>query len=156
MYGEVTFTRNRMGKFYVPMYLTRQFLFILMTALLVNHPCFQIQFLLILHPFFITWYLTWKPHNTRKRRIVEFFNDWFIQMGTYHMILFSNFVLNPRVQFYCGYSFFIWVLIMIVFNIIKIIIDQITEVLRERRLNKILKAKMKKMNELKKVYEIIT
>jgi len=75
--------------------------------------------------------------------------------GTYHLILFSNFVTNPNVQFKAGYSFFIMVALMFAFNLGKIMFDQVRDVILKRKLNAIKNGHIKRADEMIELKSIL-
>ena len=91
--------------------------------------------MLFYHVFFAAWYLNFRPHEDLVRRIVETVNDCVIILGTYHLVMFSNYVTNFKVQFYAGYSYYIFVIIVGLFNLVKIAIELVLDGLNKRRLN---------------------
>ena len=66
--------------------------------------------------------------------MLETVNDCAIILGTYHLVMFSNYVTNFNVQFYAGYSYYILVALIMIFNLVKIAVEQALEVIHRRKL----------------------
>jgi hypothetical protein len=67
--------------------------------------------------------LAYRPHICKERRIFETVNDCFFLFGTYHLILYSDFVTNPEVQSTAGLSFYIFIAVLMGLYLVKITKD---------------------------------
>ena len=65
---------------------------------------------------------------------METVNDCFIVIGTYHLILFSDYCLNPEIQFLAGYSLFMFMVALIIFNVTKTAYKSLMAQLRKREI----------------------
>lgn len=87
--------------------------------------------------------------------MVETVNNCFIICGTYHLILFSAFVTNYHVQYWAGYSFYIFVVLLIAFNVGKIATEQAIAGIRKRKLRMRRLARINRQKEMIAMNEII-
>jgi len=51
------------------------------------------------------WYAAVQPHFSKTRTRLEIFNEAVILVCMYHLLVFSNFVMELDMQFYFGYVY---------------------------------------------------
>jgi hypothetical protein len=77
----------------------------------------QIQFLILVETFYIIWYGQARPHKFREDRNLELFNEAILMILYYHVIIFSDFILEPTTKFQMGYSFLAFISLIIMMNL---------------------------------------
>ena len=77
----------------------------------------QIQFLVFVQSIYIIWYGQARPHRFRSQAYLEIFNESMLMMLYYHVIIFSDFVIDPMARFQMGYSFLTFFGIIIIVNL---------------------------------------
>jgi len=76
----------------------------------------QIMALIVMNTVYFAWYVACRPHETKERTRLEIFNECIIQMITYHLIAFSDLVVDSEGKFIMGYSYIGFVLLLVASN----------------------------------------
>lgn len=79
---------------YYPLFLARRIAFVAIPTFLSNWPSYQVQMLIFLTSFYILFYMGERPHWETKRVQIEVFNELMILWACYHMICFSDFIVD--------------------------------------------------------------
>lgn len=82
---------------YYPMFLFRRVIFVAIPTFISKYPYYQIQILISLTTLYIIYYAGSQPHTPKERVWIEIFNEWWILVMTYHLIIFSEFVLDLEI-----------------------------------------------------------
>jgi hypothetical protein len=77
----------------------------------------KIQILLFVHSLFIIWYGNVQPHTDRGEYRMWMFNQGMQMVIYYHLLVFSDFVIDPEIKFKMGYSMLASIAIMISVNL---------------------------------------
>ena len=117
LYANVHLKRSSWAIFYLPVFLTRRCLHFLLPVIIYFYPYFQLQLSLLLAVFYLIWYGSVKPHNTRFTVRLELFNEFCVIMMLYHMFLFTNFNLSETLKYYMGYTCVGTIALMLVVNV---------------------------------------
>ena len=125
IYGELHIHRSKWTVFYLPLFLFRRILFVMIPSFIYMFPCIQLQILVLFSSFYIIYYEGQRPHKVRGRQMLEIFNEVLIMMAIYHMFLFTQFNFNLDLQFFMGYSLVGLVGLLVVVNIGVMILIQI-------------------------------
>jgi hypothetical protein len=75
---------------------------------------------------YILSYIGNKPHWDSNRVKLEVFNEIMILVACYHLICFSEFIVDSDTQFNMGYSFVALIVCVIVFNVTIVVYKQYT------------------------------
>lgn len=94
------------------------------------------QILIFLTSLYIIYYADSQPHVIKERVLIEIFNEWWIMIMVYHMIAFSEFVMDPWTQFVMGYSFVINIAFVIFVNLAIIALKQIKKYQERRKVRR--------------------
>ena len=124
---------NTAGLYYFPYILMRAFIFILIGTLFVFFDIFSIMFLMLFNTFCYIWYFKYEPHSGTIRKVQEACNESFSMIAAYHLMTFSNWVVEPTYQFYAGYSLYGFILLLILLNMIYIGYEFITKKIRDKK-----------------------
>jgi hypothetical protein len=79
---------------YYPLFLIRRIVFVAIPTFLSNWPSYQVQSLIFLTSLYILFYMGERPHWETKRVQIEVFNELMILWACYHMICFSDFIVD--------------------------------------------------------------
>ena len=88
--------RAPLSRYYHVLFLVRRLLFVLVPLILFSGPSLQLICLISvqLAYFMVTCKLMGMPHDQRKHRFLEFFNEYVILLLYYHMLYFTDFAIN--------------------------------------------------------------
>jgi hypothetical protein len=81
---------DSIGLFYLPMWMIRFILFILIGSILCLYPAQETQALMFLNISYIIWYCSFIPHRNVGRYSHELFHEVFSMIAAYHLILYSS------------------------------------------------------------------
>lgn len=110
-------------------------------TLLSKFPYHQIQLLILLDLFYLIYYVGCRPHIARVRRLVEVVNELLIMAACYHIMCFSDFILQEEGHYLMGFGLIGIFLIVVVFNVSVVCRRTILQF----RLRRMLKLKKKKL-----------
>lgn len=105
LYTDIQLNEGIYPLIYFPLFLIRRLLFCLLPILLTTHPTFQLQLLLFSSKLNLILYTTLHPHHPHHRHTLELLNESLTVVLIYHMICFTDLVLDPIGKFYMGYSY---------------------------------------------------
>lgn len=105
MYAEIHNYRNKNSKYYIIVTMFRRMLFALIPAICYKYDYLKVQLLCLLSSAYIIWYAGTKPHIWNRRYRMEIFNECMIMLFNYHMILFTDFCWDNKLQWLVGGSF---------------------------------------------------
>ena len=105
MYQEIDLTRSTWTIYYYPLFCARRFLFVFIPIFYPDYPIIQVLCLIMMNLLFVLFLGSVRPKKKKKKRLLEFFNEWMILFISVHMLCFTNFVLSPQLYFYIGYNF---------------------------------------------------
>jgi hypothetical protein len=103
------------GFLYAPIVMVLKLSFIVI-PILMHDQGNQIQVLLFVQSVFIIWYGIVEPHSKRSEYRLMMFNQGMQMTIYYHLIVFSEFVLDPEIKFNMGYSLLAFIASMISVN----------------------------------------
>lgn len=75
---------------------------------------------------YIVFYGGNKPHWDSRRVSLELFNEVMILVACYHLMCFSDFIIDADTQFSMGYSFVAVILVVVVVNVVVVVYKQYT------------------------------
>jgi hypothetical protein len=78
------------------------------------------------------------PYNEREMNRKEVFNEVMLMILTYHMLLFTDFITDPQLQFDLGKSFIFFLYVMVGMNLTFLMKVTVDKCLRKRKLNQML------------------
>jgi hypothetical protein len=104
MYEGVHLFRDRTNIFFYPIFMTRRLAFVLIPSVFSMFPFIQLQLLILGSTFYTMNYASTRPHESFTRTRLEIFNECMMMLAFYHMMIFSEFNLEPLTAFYSGYS----------------------------------------------------
>ena len=99
-------------------FVLRRFLMILSYKLFFEHPIYQILILNYSNLFMMIYQGSFGPFKNPLRNKVESMNEIFIAICSYHMMLYSEWVLSQQVQFNYGWSQIFFMILLITVNLI--------------------------------------
>ena len=70
----------------------------------------------------IAVYQITQPYISKSTHNTEILNDFFILIILYHIVLFSNLIIDTELKWYIGYSCIIFTCIMIIANIFELLL----------------------------------
>ena len=85
---------------------------------------------------FIIWHGQTEPHMTRFENRLMIINQALQMIVFYHLVIFSEFVIDPETKFTMGYSLLICLGILIALNIGISLKKQMSSALRQKRMKK--------------------
>lgn len=137
LYVDIHSFKNSWTRFYLPVSMVRRILFVLIPSLLHQYPFMQLQLLILLSICYIIWYAGVKPHIDKRRIRIEMFNEFMIIIFIYHLLLFTDFCLNNKMQFSMGYSFVSSMLLIVFANLALMVIQTVERSARKRKIDKL-------------------
>ena len=105
MYEEIHNYRSKQSKYYIVVSMLRRIGFAFIPAIFYKYDYMKVQMLCLLSSAYIIWYAGVRPHIWRRRFRMEIFNEMMIMLFNYHMILFTAFCYDNRLQYLVGGSF---------------------------------------------------
>jgi hypothetical protein len=145
MYLDIHTFKSSSAKYYLPISMIRRILFVAIPALLYMYPFMQLQAFLLMNTMYLMWYAYVQPHIERRRVQTECFNEFMILLFVYHLMIFTDFVEDNKAQFKMGYSQIGFYIVIIIVNIILMILRQIENVKKTRRMEALKKSKIATM-----------
>jgi len=91
----------------------------------------------LLSTAYIIWYAGVKPHIDKRRIRIEMFNEFMIMVFIYHLLLFTDFCLNNKMQFSMGYSFVSSMVLIVFANLALMIVQTVERSTRKRKIDKL-------------------
>ena len=137
MYSGIHNHRSKWSKFYWPISLFRRIIFIAIPTLFFTYPFFQLQTLIFFSTIYIISYAGIRPHWDNRRTRLEIFNEVMIMFFNYHLLIFTDFCTNPRMQFAMGFSYCVFIGIVVLVNISFMISNTIEKSKRKNKLKKL-------------------
>ena len=138
--------KSQNGIYYFTVYVARRYVYAMACSLFYVCPVFQVQLLMLLNTFGTIWYFQTRPHIGTIRRTREGFHECMKMFLAYHLFLFSN-GFPIEIQFYSGYSYFIFILTLAFVNIMIISVEVAQSTIHKRKLNERKKANITKHRE---------
>lgn len=109
--------RSQMNVFFYPIFLSRRVLYALMAYGIAHHPYLQIQLITLTSTLYMIFYASNKPHVLPIRHFQEMMNEVFVMIALYHLFVFTPFNQDEASKFNGGFSFAVFIIIMISFNV---------------------------------------
>jgi hypothetical protein len=92
-YADIKLTRRMDSHLaYYTIFLIRRIIFVSIPTFMYKYPFYQVQILIFLTSLYIIFYAGSKPHIYKSRRWIEVFNEVWVMMMNYHLIIFTDFV----------------------------------------------------------------
>ena len=82
----------------------------------INYPAAQIMLMMVNSLVSLTYLITFKPFESNVTNTLEIVNEVFIMVSVYHLIGFSDFVTDPYLKYYIGWSINLLVVLQILIN----------------------------------------
>ena len=140
-------SRHKLVKYYFSLFMIRRSIFCMIPVIFYNYQGFQVMNLIWFQQMFMMILFHIKPFESFKTMVLEFVNEVIIMITFYHMAIFSEFPLDSLSQFNMGYSFVVFMLLMVVININFVVFKMV----KEYRKNKAMKAKSEILHPNSKV-----
>ena len=105
MYAEIHSNKGKWNKYYIVVTMIRRILFALIPAIFYKYDYMKVQLLCLLSSLYIIWYAGVRPHIWNRRFRMEIFNECMIMLFNYHMIMFTDFCYDNKVQYLTGGSY---------------------------------------------------
>lgn len=137
MYAEVHNHRGRWNKYYIIVTMLRRMCFALIPAIFHKYDYMKVQLLCLLSSLYIIWYAAVRPHIWNRRFRMEIFNECMIMLFNYHMILFTDFCYDNKVQYLTGGSYQASILLLVFVNISMIITKVVESYKRKKHLDRL-------------------
>ena len=101
---------------------------------------------------YIIWYTNIWPHTRKVDVALEIFNEVALQLEFYHLMVFTDFYVNPRkglesIKLYASYTFSGLMVLIILVNVIYMVVNMYYDIkrfLKLRKLKKIAEAELEK------------
>lgn len=147
LYQDIHLNRNSWTKYYSTFWLYRRFAVAFIPLIFINQVMLQIALVMMISTIWILYYCTARPHMDSRRSRIEVFNEAMIMVFIYHMILYTDYCSNFRLQFYVGYSGMFILFAIVAINIILLLSKIMQKAQRRNRLRLNRKAYLKQLKE---------
>lgn len=116
-YEDIKIHRSWWAKYYWPFFMFRRLIFVMIPVVFNGHPAYQIQAVVALHSVYVLIFANVRPHWTAQRHMQEMFNECFLMLLFYVLVLFSKFNTNASTFYFFGYVYLILMGLVIAVNI---------------------------------------
>ena len=137
MYEDINKYRSKSSKYYIVITMIRRMLFALIPAVFYKYDYLKVQLLCLMSSFYIIWYAGVRPHIWNSRYRMEIFNESMIMLFNYHMILFTDFCFDNKVQYLVGGSFQACILIIVFVNVSMLLTKSIESYKHQKYMNRL-------------------
>jgi len=105
--AQISLKRSPYAAFFYPVFILRRYLFVIIPLTLNSRPAIQIQSLILLQIAYIIIYgiVMGMPHQDRPTRNLEALNEAVLMCLFYHMMCFTNFVIDSETSYLMSNSF---------------------------------------------------
>lgn len=117
LYAHLNYRKNFYSIFYYPAFFAKRLAWMMIPIAIPSRGGQQLQVLLFLTSLYIMWYVSSKIHKAKWQGRLELANEVLVLILYYHLITFSNFNTDLEVQFLMGYSFLVFLTLMIAVNV---------------------------------------
>ena len=114
---EVRKLHNGFGYLYYPVFLLRRILFVAIPSIFFWRGGIQIMLLSFFNSLYLIWFAGIQPYNTRGMNRMSIFNLFGTMTLSYHMFIFTDFVIDSKTRFAMGYSFLVVMAIIAAVNL---------------------------------------
>jgi hypothetical protein len=99
--------RNKHDASFYFIFILRRFFYVVISLVLVDYSQFQIIVLFVMNILMTIYQGSNMPLNTRYSNLIELWNEFWIQMATLNLMLFTDFVLTFENKYMYGWSFIV-------------------------------------------------
>lgn len=114
---EVRTMMNDHGYLFYPMFIFRRIFFISVPSILPWKGGLQLQILCLSNSFYMMMFAGIQPYGMKILNRIQIFNECIFMVLSYHMMVFSDYVMDSEAQFTMGYSFLTIIGILSVANL---------------------------------------
>ena len=147
MYEEIHNYRSKLNKYYTVISMLRRILFALIPAVFYRYQYMKVQLLCLLSSAYVIWYAGTRPHIWKRRFRMEIFNEMMIMLFNYHMILFTDFCWDNKMQYMAGGSFQASILVLVFVNASMLVTKSVDSYKRKKYMDNLKRQYVERMTE---------
>ncbi len=150
--GEFNF-RNKWSCMFISIFCYRRLVMALLIVFLPSHSYAQVQLITLSSVLVVITFTCSNVYQSSKNTIIEYFNETIILICCYHMFCFTDFVDNPTIRFYIGYSLIAFTTINLGINVLVMLMETLNNLFKKCKTLKICCQKCHYRKRLKKMKE---
>ncbi len=140
--------RNKWSSIFICIFCYRRLILSLLIVFLPSYPYAQIQIMTYSCVCVVIFYGHSNVYRMKKQTILEFFNETTIMLCCYHMFCLTDFVDDPKMRYYTGYSLIAFTSLNLIINTLVMFIETVKNLFRK---SKIFRRRCRDKKHIKKI-----